>query len=152
MNNKQLIEALKERMPDFHDSKKLSNLETIATKTHEREGKYSKVVYNNFARALAEIEIKLKGKHKIAKELCKALSGHFSIVFELPAAESKKKLEGALQAASNEYNDWITQQQEAWLDNELNEALEEQAAINTKNQEKANQDLKAALLKALQTN
>jgi hypothetical protein len=148
--NEQLIQELKQRMPDFDDPKKLSNLEIRATKHHEREGRYSKMVFNNFSQALAEIETKLKGKHKIARDLCRATAGRFVIAFELPAAESKKKLEKSLQAARNEYDNWVSNQQEEWLNLQLESALQEQAAINTKNQEKEDADFKATLLKALQ--
>lgn len=151
MNN-ELIEQLKAKMPDFTDTKKLTNLEVRAEKHHEREGRYEKMVFNNFSKALAGIETKLKAKRKVATELCRSTAGTFTIIFELPQAESKKKLESALQAAKAEYESWITQQQQAWLDSQLESALQEQAAINKEEQEKQNAALKASLLKALQTN
>ena len=150
--NQELVEQLKAKMPDFTDTKKLTNLEVRAEKHHEREGRYTKKVFTNFALALAEIEAKLKAKHKLARELCRSNAGAFTMVFELPVAESKKALDSSLQAARAEYNDWISKQQEEWLNEQLEQALAEQAQINSKKQEKANQDLKAALLKALQSN
>lgn len=150
--NSQLIETLKERLPDFHDLKKLSNLEARVTKLHQINGKYEKQVFNNFSQALTVMETKLKAKQKLAKELCKTTAGTFIIVFELSAAESKKKLDKALEAARNEYENWITQQQEEWLSEQLEETLQEQAEIATKNQEELNAKLKAQLLLALQTN
>ena len=149
--NDTLIEQLKAKIPDFSDPKKLDNLEARATKLHEIEGKYSKRVFNNLSKALTEIEAKLKDKHKLAKELCRAATGTFTIVFELPVAESKKKLETALQTARNEYENWISNQQTAWLDNELKEALAEQAQANAEKEQQANDELKSALLKALQS-
>lgn len=74
------------------------------------------------------------------------------MVFELPKTESKKVLGESLQAARTEYESWISNQQEAWLNSQLQEALKEQAVINAEKQEKENAALKASLLKALQTN
>lgn len=150
--NQELVEQLKAKMPDFTDTKKLTNLEVRAEKHHEREGRYTKKVFTNLALALVEIETKLKAKYKLAKELCRSTAGTFTIIFELPAAESEKVLESALQSARKEYENWITQQQEEWLDKELSSALQEQAELNAKKQEKQNAALKASLLKALQTN
>ena len=149
--NKELIKALKERMPDFSDNNALSNLEVRATKKHEREGKYNKQLFNNFSQALSEIEIKLKAKHKLAPELCRATAGRFIIVFELPVSESKKVLESALQAAREEYNVWISRQQEDWLNEQLEEALQEQAQADSEKQEKANTKFKESLIEALQS-
>lgn len=150
--NTDLIQELKARMPDFTNEAKLANLEVLTTKTHEREGKYKKQVFNNFPQALKEIDTKLKSKYKIAAELCKSLSGKYILVFELPASESKKVLEQALKVARNEYDKWITEQQNEWLDSELEEVLLEKAKIHTKNQEENNAKFKASLLKALQSN
>lgn len=149
--NDQLIKELKERMPDFNDTKKLENLEARTTKMHKIESRYTKQVFNNFAQALAEIETKLKAKYKLAPELCKALSGTFVIVFELPASESKKILEQALRKANEEYQNLISNQQDAWLSEQLEEVLQEQAKKNEEKEQKATADFKASLLKALKT-
>lgn len=150
--NQELVEQLKAKMPDFTDTKKLENLEVRAEKLHKISGKHEKQIFTNFAQALAEIENKLKAKYKLVPELCRATTGTFTMVFELPKTESKKVLGESLQAARTEYESWISNQQEAWLNSQLQEALKEQAVINAEKQEKENAALKASLLKALQTN
>lgn len=152
MNDEQLIEALKERMPDFSDESKLNNMIVRAEKLHNTNGKITKKYYPSLNQALLDTQVMLKSKYKLITERCKNASGAYIFLYELPAVETKKKLDSSLQNAKTDYNNWVSQQQQEWLNQQLEEVLQEQARSNEEEEQKANAKFKASLLEALQSN
>jgi len=147
--NRELLEQLKTRLPDFEDEAKLKNLITKAEKLHEISGKILKRTYPSLIQAMSEVPSLIKEKYKLIPERCRYIQGAITLFYELPQTLSKKSLESSLQAAKNEYLAGIEALQADWLDTQLEEVL--QAHQLEEQQAKAEEDqaFKAKLLEAI---
>tara|TARA_R110000751_G_C13790680_1_gene482066 strand:+ start:707 stop:1171 length:465 start_codon:yes stop_codon:yes gene_type:complete len=147
--NKELLELLKTRLPNFEDEKKLNNMITKAEKLHQINGKIIKKSYPSLNRALIDVPLMLKDKYKLIPERCRSSQGATTFFYELPPALAKKSLENALTAAKNHYIEGIEALQADWLDTQLEEVLQAQKLEEQQAKAEEDQAFKAKLLEAI---
>ena len=150
INNKELLDLLKSKMPSFEDDKKLNNMLVRVEKLHSINGKAVKKVYTTLNQALSDISVMTKNKHKLLPERCRSSQGAYIFFYELSQTLANKALENALNASKNEYLADIEAQQSSWLDAQLEEALEHQRLEEHLVKVEEEKAFKSKLLEALQ--